>query len=126
MAQKSVAIVGASSDRSKFGNKAVRAYRDQGWDVYPVNPKGGTIEGVTAYKTLADVPGKIDRVSLYLSPKAGVDVLPEIAEKKPDEFFVNPGAESDELVEKARGLGLDPIVACSIVAIGTSPSEFPD
>jgi hypothetical protein len=126
MARKSVAVVGASSDRSKFGNKAVRAYRDQGWDVYPVNPRGGTIEGVTVYKALSDVPVKVDRVSLYLPPQAGMDVLPEIVEKKPAEFFVNPGADSDELVEKARELGLEPIVACSIVAIGTSPAAFPD
>jgi len=126
MSRKSVAIIGASTDRSKFGNKAVRAYMDQEWEVYPVNPKGGTIEGVTAYTSLADVRGSVDRVSLYLPPQAGVNVLPEIAAKKPDEFFVNPGAESDELVEKAKELGLEPIVACSIVAIGASPSDLPD
>jgi hypothetical protein len=125
MAGQSVAVVGASADRGKFSNKAVRAYHAQGWTVYPINPKGGTIEGLTAYPSLADVPGAVDRVTLYLPPALGVSALADIAKAKPAEFFVNPGAESDELVAKARELGLDPILACSIVDIGVSPGQFP-
>jgi hypothetical protein len=125
MARKTVAVVGASADRSKFSNKAVRAYLQQGWEVYPVNPKGGMIEGLTAYTSVRDVLVPLERVTLYLPPTVGVDVLPDIAAVKPAEFFVNPGAESDELVEQARALGLDPILACSIVAIGVSPAALP-
>ena len=51
-----VAILGASADRSKYGNKSVRAHRKQGYDVYPVNPKGGEIDGLPVYQRLADVP----------------------------------------------------------------------
>ena len=126
MGKKAVAIVGASADRGKFSNKSVRAHLRQGWDVYPVNPKGGQIEGLTAYPSLKDVPVRIDRVSLYLPPAIGVKTLPEIAAAKPAEFFVNPGAESDELVDAARELGLDPILACSIVDVGESPASFSD
>lgn len=124
--QKSVAVVGASADRSKYSNKAIRAYRDGGWQVYPVNPKGGSIEGLDVYPSVDAIPGVVDRVTLYLPPQLGVEVLEAIATKKPDEFFVNPGAESDELVEQARELGLDPIQACSIVEIGLSPAQYPD
>lgn len=123
--KKTVAVVGASADRSKFSNKAVRAYQKQGWDVYPINPKGGEIEGLTAYKSLAEVPVKIDRVTLYLPPALGTQVLPEVARVKPTEFFVNPGAESEELVAQAERLGLEPVLACSIVDIGVSPAQFP-
>ena len=125
MEKKSVAILGASSDRSKYSNKAVRAYASQGWDVYPVNPKGGQIEGRIAYTSLAEIPSKLDRVSVYLPPSVGIKELPAIAAAKPAELYINPGAESDELVEEAKRLGLDPILACSIVEIGLSPSGFP-
>ena len=117
---RTVAVVGASADRSKFSNKSVRAHVAKGWDVYPVNPKGGEIEGLKAYTSVEEIPVKIDRVTLYLPPSVGVKALPSIAKAKPAEFFVNPGAESDELVEEARKLGLDPILACSIVDLGGS------
>ena len=124
MDKKTVAVLGASSKPEKFSNKAVRAYVKQGWDVYPVNPRGGEIDGVKVYASLNDIPVAIDRVTSYLPPAVGVQILDEIANVKPAEFFVNPGAESDELVEKARALGLDPILACSIVDIGVSPADF--
>lgn len=123
---KTVAVVGASADRSKFSNKAVRAYIDEGWDVYPVNPKGGEIEGRKVYAAVSEIPVPIDRVTFYLPPSVGVGALEDIAAKKPAEFFVNPGAESDELIEKAKSLGLDPIQACSIIDIGATPGKYPD
>lgn len=119
-----VAVIGASADRSKYGNKAVRAYRKRGWTVYPVNPRATEIEGLAAFASVDAILGPVDRVTLYLPPTAGVAVLESIAAKRPAEFFVNPGAESDELVVKARALGLDPILACSIVEIGESPSGY--
>ncbi|HEV7221304.1 MAG TPA: CoA-binding protein [Pirellulales bacterium] len=125
MPKPSVAILGASADRSKFGNKAIRAHLQQGYDVYPVNPKGGEIEGLAVYKGLAEVPvERLDRISVYLPPKIGLAMLDEIAAKGCDELWLNPGSESDELVEQAQSLGLAPIQACSIVALGVRPSEF--
>ncbi len=121
----SVAIIGASSDRSKFGNKAVRAHLAQGYDVYPVNPKGGTIEGLTVYKSLADVPvDNLDRVSVYLPPAVGLKVLDEIAAKGCRELWLNPGSDDPQVIARARELGLEPIVACSIVDLGASPAEL--
>jgi len=127
MTKPTVAILGASSDRSKFGNKSVRAHLQQGYDVYPVNPKGGEIEGMRAYESLADVPiDRLTRISVYLPPKIGLGILDAIAEKGCDELWLNPGSDSEEVVTRARELGLDPIVACSIVDVGTTPHEFPD
>ncbi|MBI5865704.1 MAG: CoA-binding protein [Planctomycetes bacterium] len=124
MASRTIAIIGASSDRGKFSNKAIRAYREMGWTVYPVNPKGGTIEGLQVFASVRDVPQPLDRATIYLPPSVGVDVLADLAAAQPAEFLVNPGAESDEFLAQARRLGLNPIVACSIVEIGRSPSEF--
>ncbi len=126
MPDKSVAVIGASSDRSKFGKKAVRAHIAQGWTVYPVHPKGGNIEGLDACTSITDVPTPLTRVAMYVPAQVGVTLIPDIAAAKPEEFFVNPGAESDELIAAAKEAGLDPIQACAIVDIGTSPAAFPD
>jgi len=125
MSNKTVAVVGASADRSKYGNKSVRAHQAQGWIVFPVNPKGGTIEGLDVYSSIADVPvERLDRVSVYLPPAVALSVLDDIAAKGCDELFLNPGSDDEAVVEKARQLGLEPIQACSIVDIGMSPSQM--
>jgi len=125
MSEGTVAVIGASNDRRKFGNKAVRAYRQQGWTVYPVNPKEETVEGLKAYPSIRDVPRPVDRVSVYLLPLLGLKILADIAAVAPQEVFFNPGSESPELLEQAGALGLNAIVACSIVDIGVTPSQFP-
>lgn len=124
MERKRVAIVGASPDRGKYGNKSVRAHRDQGWEVYPVHPSAEEIEGLRAYSSLEAIPVKLDRISLYVPPAVGIELLPQIAAAGAEELFVNPGAESEALIAAAEDLGLDPIQACSIVAIGTTPEAF--
>lgn len=126
MAKPSVAILGASADRAKFGNKSLRAHAQAGYDVYPVNPKGGTIEGHTAYRSLAEIPLEhLDRVSIYLSPPVALAALEEIAAKGCDEVWFNPGTESREALAKAKQLGLKAIADCSIVDLGLSPGQFP-
>jgi uncharacterized protein len=119
-----VAVIGASNDRRKFGNKAVRAFARQGYDVKPVNPNSGTVEGLPAYASITDIPGAIDLVTLYVPPEIGERLLAEIARKQPGEFWVNPGAESETLLAKADALGLRPIVACSILGVGENPGAF--
>jgi predicted CoA-binding protein len=125
MSQPSVAIVGASSDRTKYGNKAVRAHQQQGFDVYPVNTKGGEIEGLTVYRSLSEIPlPRLTRVSMYVPPMIGLGLLDEIEAKGCDELWLNPGSESPALVEQAEARGLNVVVACSIVDLGRSPAEF--
>lgn len=122
---KTVAILGASADQSKFGNKSLRAHLRQGYTVYPVNPKGGVIEGLPVYQKLADVPEpKLDRISVYLPPAVGLAMIQEIADKGCQELWLNPGSESPELIAAAEAHGLNVIVACSIVNLGASPAEF--
>jgi predicted CoA-binding protein len=118
MAGRVVAVVGASSDRRKFGNRAVRAFMRQGYDVKPVNPNEEIIEGLPVYQTIADIPGPVDIVSIYVPASVGLGLLEAIAAKQPGEVWINPGAESAALEARARDLGLTPIYACSIVALG--------
>ena len=119
-----VAIIGASSDRRKFGNKAVRAHVAAGYEVYPVHPSETTIEGLPVFKSLADIPvDAIDRVTFYLSPPIGLKALDTFGGKKVGNLLLNPGTESDEVLVAAEKLGLNVIQACSIVGIGLSPEE---
>jgi len=122
---QTIAVLGASNRREKFGNKCVRAYAHQGWKVYPINPTESEVEGHTAYRKLADVPVALDRVSVYLPPPVSLEMIPEIAAKGAHEVWFNPGAADAAVLEKARAAGLEAIAACSIVAIGLSPSQFP-
>ncbi len=121
---KSVAIIGASNDRAKFGNKAVRAFQQQGYAVYPVNPKESAIEGMPAYKSIRDVPVRPGLISVYLPPPVLLNILPDIAAKGCDELWLNPGTESDEVLAAAEKLGLNVIQACSIVGVGVSPARL--
>jgi predicted CoA-binding protein len=118
-----VAVIGASSDPRKFGNRAVRAFRRQGYTVIPINPHESEVEGLKAYASVLDVPGAIDMATVYVPPEIGERVIEEIARKGIPEVWLNPGAESDALIARARALQIQPIVACSIVGIGENPYD---
>lgn len=120
---KAIAIIGASADRAKFGNKALRAFLKQGYTVYPVNPREMQIEGLPAFKSIADVPARPNLISVYLPPPVLLKVLADVAAKGCDELWLNPGTESPEVLAEAERLGLKVIQACSIVGIGVSPEE---
>jgi len=119
-----VAVIGASKDRTKYGNKAVRAFARQGWTVYPVNPKETEIEGIPAWPSVTVLPVRPVRASVYLPPAVLLKVLPDIAARGCDELWLNPGSESDEVLAAAEALGLNVIQACSIVAVGETPGEL--
>jgi uncharacterized protein len=121
---KIVAVIGASNNRQKFGNRAVRAFTRQGYTVLPINPHEREVEGLKAYGSVLDVPGPIDMASFYVPPAIGEQVIEEVARKRIPEVWLNPGAESDALVARARALSIQPIVACSIIAIGRDPYDL--
>ena len=118
---KVVAVIGASSDPRKFGNRAVRAFRRQGYTVVPINPNRTRIEGLQAYASVLDVPGAIDIATFYVPPNVGAKVIQDVAKKEIPEVWLNPGSESEELVRLARSLKVEPIIACSILGIGENP-----
>ncbi len=127
MSKPTVAIIGASTDRQKYGNKSVRAHLSQGYEVYPIHPSANEIEGLTAYPSLQDVPAEnLDRISVYVPPSIGIQLLEEIQQRGAKEVWFNPGSESPDLLERARELGLNVIQACSIIAIGESPADHAD
>lgn len=124
---RTVAVIGAGTERRKFGNKSVRAHLAAGYTVYPVHPTASTVEGLTAYPNLPAIrTSRLDRVTLYVPPAVAMGLLPEIAAANPGEVWFNPGVDRPDVVAKARELGLNVVVGCSIVNLGLSPAMFPD
>lgn len=124
MSSPTIAIIGASKERSKYGNKSVRAHVRAGYTVYPVNPKADEIEGLQAYASVEEIPGEVEIASLYLPPSLSVTVLEGLARKGIKQVFFNPGSESPEGREKAEALGMQAIEGCSIIAAGMDTAEF--
>ena len=121
---QTVAVIGASRDRRKYGNKALRAFQEQGYTVIPVNTHEAEVEGHRAYRSVLDIPGSVDIATLYVPPASGLRVVEEIARKGISEVWLNPGADAEEVVARGRALGLHIIQACSIIAIGEIPSRY--
>jgi len=121
---KHVAVIGASRDRSKFGNKAVRAFVQMGYDVFPVHPTETNIEGLPVFKSIMDLPMRPEMVTVYVPPSVLLRLLPDIAARGCDEIWLNPGTASDEVLAEADRLGLNAIQACSIVGVGVSPESL--
>jgi uncharacterized protein len=119
-----VAIIGASNQRDKFGNKAVRAYVAHGHFVFPVNLRERIIEGLPVFRSILDIPAQLDTTLVYVPPEVTLKLLPAIARKGPGALYLNPGSEDDAVIARASELGLKPILACSILAIGDRPSNY--
>lgn len=119
-----IAVLGASSDRRKYGNKALRAFRQQGYTVVPINPHEAEIEGEKVYASVLEYPGEIDEATVYLRPDAGIRAMDDLARKPIRQVWLNPGADAPEVVARARQLGLNPMVACSILGVGETPGDY--
>ncbi|MEM9291272.1 MAG: CoA-binding protein [Acidobacteriota bacterium] len=125
--QPTVAVLGASQRREKFGNKSVRAHRHAGWKVIPVNldARVQEVEGLASVQRLGQVDEALQRITLYLPPPVVEELLEEIAAAGAEEVWFNPGTHTPPLLAKARALGVNAVVGCSIVDLGLSPSQFP-
>jgi predicted CoA-binding protein len=117
-----VMVIGASTRPTKYGYRAVLAFRRQGHTVLPVNPRADQVAGLRCYHTIGEVPGPIDRATLYLPAEKGLVAVRELAERGDvKELWLNPGADDPEVIAAAEAAGFTPIIACSIVAIGETP-----
>ena len=121
---KTVAVIGASSNKDKWGNKAVRAFAQQGYTVFPVNPNETEVEGFLTYPSIAALPVRPDTVTVYVPPQRLIKLLPAIAARGCDQLFLNPGTESPEVLAECQRLGLNAVQACSIIAVGVAPGRL--
>jgi predicted CoA-binding protein len=109
LAGQRFAVVGASANREKYGNKVLRAYLQNGREAVPVNPQGGEIEGLTAYRDLSSVPGTIDGVSIITPPAVTEKVVEQALARGIRQIWMQPGAESAAAIEQAEAAGANVI-----------------
>ncbi|HMV44837.1 MAG TPA: CoA-binding protein [Leptospiraceae bacterium] len=94
-----IAIVGATNDSSKYGNIIYKDLKGKNIKVYGINPKATTIDGDKAYHTLDDLGFKPDIIDMVIPPKLGLALIQDAVSKGYDNFWLQPGAESDEIIQ---------------------------
>jgi predicted CoA-binding protein len=120
LASGAFAVVGASTDRSKYGNKVLRCYRQHGRKVFPVNPRAPEVEGLRAYPSLGALPERVPAISVITPPAATEQVVRDAHAAGVKHVWMQPGAESDEAIRTAESLGMNVIAGgpCLLVVLG--------
>lgn len=109
------AVVGANNNRDKFGYKIYKFMLNAGYKVYPVNPGLEEVAGNKCYPSLRDLPVKPDVVDIVVPPKVGEQVMRDCAEIGIKNVWLQPGADSEQVVKTAEDLGLNVVRACILV-----------
>ncbi len=124
LARGPYAVVGASSDRAKFGNQVLRCYEQHRQVVHPVHPGGGTIEGLPVAPSLLALPEPVLNVSVVTPPHVTEGVVEDAARAGVEILWMQPGAESEAAVARAEALGLGVIHGgpCLLVELPRRPS----
>ena len=94
----SVAVVGATDDPTKYGSVIYRDLKRKGYEVYPVNPNRQTVDGDLAFKSLDALPVVPTIVNIVVPPEATLQVLKKVAEMGLNNVWIQPGAESPEVM----------------------------
>jgi predicted CoA-binding protein len=114
------AVVGASTDRSKYGNKVLRCYLQHDMKAYPVHPKASEVEGQPCYPSLRELPEPVRAASVITPPPMTERVVEDAHAAGVEFVWMQPGAESPAAVARAEELGLTVIAGgpCVLVALG--------
>ncbi|RUS18177.1 NAD-binding protein [Endogone sp. FLAS-F59071] len=103
MSSKYFAVVGASSDPNKFGNKVLKWYIEHNKSVTPINPKDAEISGIPAKKSISELEHPTETaISVTTPPAVTLKVLKEAHEIGIAYIWVQPGAENDEVIAYAQ------------------------
>ncbi len=113
------AVVGASHDRRKYGNKVLRAYLQDKRKVYAVNPRVDAVEGIPTFAQLADLPEAIYGISIVTPPAVTQEVIEQAIELGIGNIWMQPGAESESAIARAEAVGANVIAGgpCLLVAL---------
>ena len=93
----SIALVGASNDPSKYGNKILLNLKSKGFNVIPVNTKEEEIDGSPVFKSVSDIKECPSIINFVVPPGVGIKITKDLVKKGYDNFWYQPGAESEEI-----------------------------
>ena len=112
-------VAGASSDRSKYGNKVLRCYLQNDREAFPIHPTEKVVEGKPVYASIADAPD-FDSLSIITPPPVTEKIVDEAIAAGVKHLWMQPGAESDQAIDKAKAAGLTVIAGgpCLLVKLG--------
>ena len=111
-----IALVGATDNESKYGHTIFLDLKRKGYRVYPVNPRRDTVQGEKAYSKLADIPEPPSIVNFVIPPRFTLHVLKQCLELGLMNVFIQPGAESPEVMEFVQENGFNYLAnACIMV-----------
>ena len=118
-ANSTVAVLGASPKEDRYSFKAVHMLKEHGHTPIPVHPKGHTVDNVPGVKSLDDISGPIDTLTVYVNAKISDGEYDRIISLKPRRVVFNPGAENDDLAAKLEEAGIEVVKACTLVLLRT-------
>lgn len=117
-----VAVLGASSDSSRYAYKAMVMLEQHGHRPIPVHPREKEVLGKKVYPTLGDLAKsgqKIDTVTVYVNAAISEKFMKDFVELRPGRVIFNPGAESPKVEEELRKNGIKVEHACTLVLLQT-------
>lgn len=128
LAQRRIAVAGASRKGDTAGNVVYKKLRDAGYEVFPVNPNADVVEGDPCYADLRSIPGGVDAVVVATHPKDSADVVRECVSLGITRVWIHrafgAGSVSDEAVRAAKEAGIPlipgacPMMYCEPVDMG--------
>ncbi|MBR2082328.1 MAG: CoA-binding protein [Elusimicrobiaceae bacterium] len=115
---KTIAVFGASKDSTKYGYKIFNTLAEQGFSVYGINPRGGSVDGHEFYKSLTDIPGSVDVAIMVIPPAALLAAVEACKAKGVKEIWFQPGAQEDNAFVLATASGIKAVNACFMAENG--------
>lgn len=105
--QKNWAVVGATTNRERYGYKILKSLEKHGYHVVGISPKYEKIDDIFCYKSLSDLPEKPDVVNVVVNPAIAKNILQEAKDLGISYIFFQPNSYDEETLALGRKLGLE-------------------
>ena len=116
---KKTIVLGASSNPARYSYLAVQRLRAHNHPVTAIGRRVGQVADVNITKDHL-LESDVDTITLYLNPKNQVEYYDYILNLHPKRIIFNPGTENEELMQKAKENNIKPVIACTLVMLGTA------
>ena len=112
-----VAVLGATGNKGRFANRAMKRLEAKGFTVVPVNPLYEEVEGLKCFKSLKDCKETIDTITIYVKPDMAVSYIDDIISVNPKRVILNPGTEHPLIDKRLKEAGIMVIQSCTLIML---------